>query len=162
MRGFVLDDSCEFEEEVASSFFVIESLPVSCDTECLAGESSEAYVEVGNSVAGDGGDVAGVYLYGVVEFECFCGVWVDFVCVDCFKFVCLFESEVDTAYASEEGSERVFLCVSHVFPVLYRGRLFYHGSCSGVLNGGGDGNRTRVNGFADRHLATRSHRQCFD
>ena len=160
MRGFVLNDACEFEEEVASAFFVVESLPVSCDAECLAGEPGEAYVEVGNSVAGDGGDVAGVYFYGVVEFECFCGVRVDFVCVDGFEFVCLLESEVYAAYAGEEGSECVFLYVSHVFPVLFRGVILAQGSVWGMLwfVGGGDGNRTRVNGFADRHLATRSHR----
>ena len=97
MWGFVLDDSCEFEEKVAPAFFIFESLPVSCDAECLARESSEADVEVGDGVAGYGGDVAGVYCYGVVEFECFCGVWVDFVCVDGLEFVCLFESEVDAS-----------------------------------------------------------------
>lgn len=90
------------------------------DAERLAGEPGEAYVEVGDGVAGDGGDVARVYCYRVVEFECFCGVGVDFICVDGFKFVCLFESEVDTAYAGEERTECVFLCVSHMFPVLFR------------------------------------------
>ena len=159
---FVLDDACELEEEVSSSFFVVESLPVPRDAERLAWESGEAYVEVGDGVAGDSGDVAGVYFYGVVEFECFCGVGVDFVCVDGFESVCLFESEVDATYAGEEGSERVFLCVSHVFPVLFRGGYFSTGSGLGLLCGGGDGNRTRVNGFADRHLATRSHRQCLE
>ena len=102
-----------------------------CDAECLTGESGEAYVEVGNSVAGDGGDVAGVYFYGVVEFECFCGVRVKFVCVDGFEFVCLFESEVDAAYAGEEGSECVFVCVSHMFPVLFRESILAQGSGSG-------------------------------
>lgn len=155
---FVLDDACELEEEVSSAFFVVESLPVPRDAERLTWESGEAYVEVGDSVAGDSGDVAGVYCYRVVEFKCFCGVWVDFVCADGFESVCLFESEVDATYAGEEGSERVFLCVSHLFPVLFREGHFSTGSCSGMLCGGGDGNRTRVNGFADRHLATRSHR----